>query len=583
MENFALIALAESLRPVAEGFVVRRVVQHHGRGFLLQSRSSRIPALKLYLDPRSPVLYVSATRPPVDPVSTEFLMILRKHLVGARLVEFRKPLSERVLELSFKTALPARELSSVHLVLELFPNAPNVILLDEGRRILAAAKPAKELRAAAEGELYRYPETGRIDLAAALESDDWFDETAYLRSSEYLIHTVAGVGPLLAREVAHRAASTARSPLEALSDIVSRCREPGSTAWVYSSRPLSLILAENDVSSLQQAVISPVEMGSLRRSHSAQTYPGMLEATRAVFEELESRTLLSRAKAPVLGRLHGQRRRLDTRRKRLRERQQRFSAASELRISGQLLTSSGADLDRCYENLEVTDYFANPPRPRRIALDGSRTLRNNLSRMFKEYRKSERGLDQVERQLSDLEVEERRLTEQERRIAAIGDWETWLSSSSQESGGQGRREPASRQAARRRPSNWISGHEVLVGRNGRDNDNLTFRVAAQDDFWFHVADYSGAHVVVRNPERTDRLDETLLLRAAQLAAYHSQARNSSKVDVHYTQRRFVSKPRKAPPGQVRLREFRTVTVEPRAWTERASGAEETLDQPQPKT
>ena len=91
-------------------------------------------------------------------------------------------------------------------------------------------------------------------------------------------------------------------------------------------------------------------------------------------------------------------------------------------------------------------------------------------------------------------------------------------------------------------------------------------MAAGDDFWFHVADYSGSHVIVRNPTKDPDLEKAVLLRAAQLAAYHSQARNSSKVEVHYTLRRFVSKPRRAKPGLVSLREFKSITVEPKNWT-----------------
>jgi predicted ribosome quality control (RQC) complex YloA/Tae2 family protein len=72
-------------------------------------------------------------------------------------------------------------------------------------------------------------------------------------------------------------------------------------------------------------------------------------------------------------------------------------------------------------------------------------------------------------------------------------------------------------------------------------------------------------VIVRNPAKEPVLEKPVLLRAAQLAAYHSQARNSNKVEVHYTRRRFVTKPRKAKPGLVHLREFKTISVEPKGW------------------
>lgn len=111
----------------------------------------------------------------------------------------------------------------------------------------------------------------------------------------------------------------------------------------------------------------------------------------------------------------------------------------------------------------------------------------------------------------------------------------------------------------------MNGHEILIGRNSRENDDLTFHVASGDDFWLHAADYSGSHVIVRNPSRESELDGAVLLRAAQLAAYHSQARNSNTVDVHYTLKKFVKKPRRAKPGLVQLKQFKTITVEPRNW------------------
>jgi predicted ribosome quality control (RQC) complex YloA/Tae2 family protein len=80
-----------------------------------------------------------------------------------------------------------------------------------------------------------------------------------------------------------------------------------------------------------------------------------------------------------------------------------------------------------------------------------------------------------------------------------------------------------------------------------------------------VAEYSGSHVVVRNPSKEKELDPVVLVKAAQLAAYFSQARNSSKVEVHYTKRKHVTKPRRAKPGLVRLLEFKSVKVEPKNW------------------
>ena len=107
----------------------------------------------------------------------------------------------------------------------------------------------------------------------------------------------------------------------------------------------------------------------------------------------------------------------------------------------------------------------------------------------------------------------------------------------------------------------VDGHEVLVGRGDTENDDLTFVVAAPEDFWLHVAGgVPGSHVVVRNPDKLDALPRAVVERAAALAAWHSKARDARRVDVHLCRVADVSKPRGAPPGQVDLRRWERVRV-----------------------
>jgi len=104
------------------------------------------------------------------------------------------------------------------------------------------------------------------------------------------------------------------------------------------------------------------------------------------------------------------------------------------------------------------------------------------------------------------------------------------------------------------------GYEILVGRSARDNDRLTFDVAAPQDLWLHVSGTPGSHVVVRNPGGGE-VPRPVVKRAAELAAFHSKARAAGgKVNVHVCRACDVSKPRGAKPGSVRLRRFDEVKV-----------------------
>ena len=108
------------------------------------------------------------------------------------------------------------------------------------------------------------------------------------------------------------------------------------------------------------------------------------------------------------------------------------------------------------------------------------------------------------------------------------------------------------------PEGWT----VLVGRNAGDNDVLSLKLAAPGDFWFHVAAGSGSHVVVRNPDKLDRLPRATRRYAAALAAGHSKAKAGGRVAVHAARGADIGKPRGLPAGKVTLRRSDTLTVNP---------------------
>lgn len=110
----------------------------------------------------------------------------------------------------------------------------------------------------------------------------------------------------------------------------------------------------------------------------------------------------------------------------------------------------------------------------------------------------------------------------------------------------------------------VDGWEVLVGRGDAENDQLTFRVASGRDLWLHIGGGTpGSHVVVRVPEGVDDVPAPIIERAAELAAWHSKARNAGKVEVHVCRVADVSKPRGVPAGKVQIANWWRVRVYPR--------------------
>lgn len=573
MENFALIALAEQLKPALTDFTIRRIVQHQPHGFMLQSRSAKLPALKILMNPQFPALYVSESRPFAEAEGSDFLMVLRKHLTSAVLVEFRKPLSERILEFEFNTVVPSKELARITLVLELLPNAPNILLLDMERRVLASFSPITPQHGMGEYEAYAVPVSGKkiaLERIVSEEIPELEDLSARLNPEKRLVSQVAGLGPVLAGEIIHRQRLSGQSTIIEIRSLLERITAPSSTAWIYTELPMGHILDQNDLRLLEKAIISPIQLQSLERTHSSRTFNSFLDATQFYFDELESRTLLERAKLPIVRELRLATKRLTERERKLVREQKKYEEAESLQKTAQMLTSSGMRMDKRYEKAEVTDYYGDKPTALRIELDSAITLRENIEKMFKRHHKAGRGRAIVERQLGDVRNRKATIGEQTRRLDAIRDWDTWIAVANRIR--KEKESPAAETAhsvshQKRFRSVVVDGREILVGRSSRENDELTFQVATPDDFWLHAGDYSGSHVVIRNPAREKEPPENVLTKAAQLAAYFSQARNSSKVEVHYTRRKHVSKPRKAKPGLVRLTEFKSLAVEPRNWLE----------------
>jgi predicted ribosome quality control (RQC) complex YloA/Tae2 family protein len=252
--------------------------------------------------------------------------------------------------------------------------------------------------------------------------------------------------------------------------------------------------------------------------------------------------------------------------------------AEENKRVGDLLLANVASARRRGKRLTLIDYFSEDASPIEIELDESTSLPEEAQRRFALYQRSKRARAQiasriieVEREINQLQSEQKKLEDQ----LSAGDPQdeptglaplqvihgsretgTLLGLRPKRAGGDAKRISGTRR--------YVSsdGLEILVGRTSKDNDHLTLKIARPNDLWLHTADYGGSHVVVRNSTRKDVPHRTLI-EAAQLAAYFSKAKKDPKVDVHYTQRKFVTKPKGAKPGLVRLQRFKNITVEPK--------------------
>jgi len=234
---------------------------------------------------------------------------------------------------------------------------------------------------------------------------------------------------------------------------------------------------------------------------------------------------------------------------------------------GDLLLANIATAAREGNKVRITDYYAEGAPVIEIEVDENRSLQDEAAARFRQYTKAKHAAGEIAERLKQIDREisalDKRLQELDQIVQARD--ETGLASFEKPA-------PAPKVAPKKTAKQekipgvrrYLStdGYEILVGRAARDNDHLTFRVAQPNDLWMHAGDYPGSHVVVRNPTRKE-IPQRTVIEAAQLAGRFSQASEDAKVVIHYTERKFLSKPKGAAPGLVRMSRFRSITVEPK--------------------
>ena len=241
--------------------------------------------------------------------------------------------------------------------------------------------------------------------------------------------------------------------------------------------------------------------------------------------------------------------------------------AEKHKLIGDLLLANLSTAIRDGKKVRLTDYYAEGAPVIDLEIEESSSLQEEAARQFRQYTKAKRAGEEIAKRLNQLKQE---ITELEQREANLERAITERDETSLAGFELGKVTPkpsrSRKDTAQSIPGvrRYLSsdGYEVLVGRGARDNDNLTFRIARPHDLWLHAGDYPGSHVIVRNPTRKE-IPQRTVIEAAQLAGRFSQAGDDSKVVVHYTERKFLSKPKGSALGLVRMSSFRSITVEPK--------------------
>ena len=527
-----------------------------GSGKLLLSANVNRPRIHL-----TEASFENPAQPPM------FCMLLRKHLTGGRLQEIQQPPAERSVSLIFdctdEMGIPCRK----SLILELMGRNSNLILTGAEGRILDCLRRVdfemSEQRQVLPGLFYRDPP--RQDKRIPQETDE--AEIAVLLSAaepgrrldQWLLGTFAGISPLIARELCFRFTGATDTPLTGLSLPALAAFLAAQFASMDSFTPVLLLRGGVPAEFSYREIL---QYGDFMEETRCGSFSQLLDRFYTQTDRAERMRQKSQTLRKTVTTLHERvLRKLELQR---RERDSTLNR-EQLRRMGDIVTANLHAITRGQALLRAENFYEADAPLIEIPLKPELSPQQNAAKFYKEYAKAKTAEKILTQQLAQGEAEAEYLAAVLDELSRA-ESEADLAEIRQELEAGGYLRPADRKKQPKlppsKPMEFVSGdgYHIFVGRNIRQNDQLSMKTARKDDLWLHIQKFHGTHVIiacagVRPPDRT-------VTEAAMLAAFYSQAKNGQNVPVDVTQVRNLRKPSGAKPGMVVYDRYQTVIVTP---------------------
>lgn len=502
-----------------------------------------------------------------------FCMLLRKRLGGGKLSAIRQDGLERILYFDFECTSEIGDPVVNTLTTEIMGRYSNIILMSGGR-VVDSVKRITDEDASDESKVRRIlpnivyetpprPERLNILEAAPQEVLDKLSDKSG-RLAKALPEILEGIAPIFAREAAFYTSGDTDIPCNELSDDQKRRLAKfleNAKAALNGSAKFTL-LTDKTGKKKDFSFIEIDQYGTAMKPSRFDTACELLDEFYTASSGEDRAKQRARDLLKTINNAYARvSRKLELQKKELAE----CGGRETLRVCGDLINANIYKLERGMTKCILDNFYTGETLA--MPLDPRLTPSQNAQKYYSEYRKLDTAekklteliesgnnelayldsvLDCVTRTESDRELDEIRRELREQGYIKSG----------------GKQKSDDRQRKFSDPMRFTSsdGFEILVGKNNRQNDQLTLKTAKATDIWLHTKDIAGSHVIVRTNGQT--LPERTLFEAAQLAAYHSKGRGGSGVAVDYTAVRFVKKPAGAKPGMVIFTNNKTLYVTP---------------------
>ena len=559
-DGITTASVVKELNETLAGGGISRIVQPEKDELLITVKSSRVQYyLEISANASLPLIYLADSKKEAPLSAPNFCMLLRKHIQGGQIISVTQPHLERVIVIEILHYNELGDLCRKKLIAELMGKHSNIIFTDENNVIIDSIKripsSISSVREVLPGRTWFIPgEESKLDPLTLTQ--ETFDSAMAQREDDVvhaLYQAFTGISPSAAEEFVFEAGIEPRSPYPALS-VSDKASLAGSFLPVMQRIREGMfepnIVLENSM---------PVEFGGIPfEMYAHPPYERRLydSPSRMIRDYYGAREKIMRIRQKSSDLRHLAQTALDrTNKKYLLQKKQLADTEKrdKYRIYGEMLNTYGYMLEEGAKTLVCTNYYTDEEIT--VPLDPTISASANAQKYFARYNKLKRTSEALGTQIAETENDRDQL---ESILTAIemSETESDLNEIRRELAdfGFAQKKAGVRKGVKRteksQPYSFTSsdGFEILVGKNNYQNEELSFRIAGSNDWWFHAKGIPGSHVIVKSGGRD--LPDRTFEEAGSLAAYYSSARKAPKVEIDYTKKKELRKKNGGKPGFV---------------------------------
>lgn len=505
-----------------------------------------------------PLVYLTDVNKPAPKVAPAFLMLLRKYIGTAKINNIFQMGLERILCFELEHLNELGDLSHKRMYIEIMGKHSNIIFTDENNKIIDSIKRISanmsSLREVLPGREYFLPEelkkkdllnTGLEEFIEILKSKEY-----PLSKSIYI--NFAGISPLIPEEIILRASLLSQAPSTSLSEL----------EYTHLFHTIQNLLEDINAHNFTPNIIYKGEEAIEFSSINLYSYEGKEykresfdSVSKMLYDFYSSREafVLNRQKSSDLRRIVNTALERASKKYDLQEKQLQDADKKDIyRVYGDLLNTYGYSL-KGGESSFTTENFYDDNKEITIPLDKNKSAKENAKKYYDKYAKLSRTTKALSEEILKTKNDMEHLQSIQTALEVSSDDES-LSQIRQELVDFGyikKHSSAKKQKITSHPYHYISsdGYDIYVGKNNYQNEELTFKVATGNDWWFHAKGIPGSHVILKS-NNEEELPDRAYEEAAALAAFYSKAKDADKVEVDYIQKKNIKKVAGAAPGFV---------------------------------